>query len=81
MPLTTSNCLVTFHANRMNTHCEHKMNDEAKQTVDEICFEFVNSLATAAELISDKNSGINKENVRQAAQELGYGFLFDNNIE
>ena len=49
MPIRFTKCLVTFHANRMNTHVHCKMQEDAKVIVDELAFEFTQALLARAE--------------------------------
>lgn len=72
MPVVTTKAITTFHLNRLGSRIKYKISNEAKEMIDELSYEFVNSVVVQASLNSDDAAQITEKNIADAIAQLEY---------
>ena len=63
MPVVATKAITTFHLNRLGSRIKYKISNEAKEMIDELSYEFVNSVVVQASLNSDDAAQITEKDI------------------
>ena len=72
MPVVATKAITTFHLNRLGSRIKYKISNEAKEMIDELSYEFVNSVVVQASLNSGDAAQITEKNIADAIAQLEY---------